>query len=135
MSASAPQPALPRPAPWQFTLRGMLGLMFVSGVLVAAWKIAPQAVVLAVVLVATVMSSRRLAGQLRNDGRVRMVQCGLAMVAWCGMYGVSVGPAVGLLDWIPLNREALEWFYTPLIWLHDNSRLAAALEWYLDFWQ
>jgi thiol:disulfide interchange protein len=133
--SSPPQPALPRPAPWQFTLRGMLGLMFVSGVIAAAWKIAPQAVVLALGILAAVISSRRLAGEAWNRGRVRVGPFGFAIVAWSGLYAVSVGPAVGLLQRLPLNREPIERFYAPLVWLHDNSRLAGPLEWYLDFWR
>ncbi|MBI3467103.1 MAG: hypothetical protein HY000_29165 [Planctomycetes bacterium] len=136
MPVSAPQPVVPRPDPWQFTLRGMLGLMFVSGLVIAAWKIAPQAVVLAAGVLAAATSSRRLGGNLWSGKPVRVGQCGTVIVAWCGLYGVSVGPAVGLLRWLPLTRETIEWFYAPLVWLHDHSRVAAGpLEWYLDFWQ
>jgi hypothetical protein len=110
--------------------------MFVSGVMIAAWKIAPQGVVLAVGVLAGAISSRRLAGQLWSGKRPRAGQCGAAIVSWCGLYAVSIGPAAALLHWLPITQETVERFYAPLIWLHDHSRVAAGpLEWYLDFWR
>ena len=129
MPASAPQPAARRSAPWQFSLRGLLGLMFVSGVLVAVWKVAPQGVVLATGVLAAVISSRRVAGDLLKRRSVCAGPCAATAIAWCGLYGVSIGPAVGLLDWLPLSRQSVEWFYAPLVWLHDHSALAGPLEW------
>jgi len=131
MPTSAPQPA----APWQFGIRGLLGLMFVCGVIAAAWKIAPQGVVLAAGMLAAAIPSRRLAGDLRNGKPVRLRQSAMAVIAWCGLYGVSIGPAVGLLNWLPLDDTAVRWFYSPISWLHEHTFLRAPLEWYVGSWR
>jgi hypothetical protein len=134
MASPAPH-TVERVARFQFTLRGMLGLMFVAGVAAAAWKVAPQMVVLALVVLTAVDSAWRIRGRIRRGERISLRQAGLFATTWCGLYGVSVGPAVGLLRWAPLNREPLEWFYAPLVWLHEHTWLAGVIEWYVGFWR
>ena len=90
---------------------------------------------LATGVLAAVISSRRVAGDLLKRRSVCAGPCAATAIAWCGLYGVSIGPAVGLLDWLPLSRQSVEWFYAPLVWLHDHSALAGPLEWYVSFWQ
>lgn len=50
------------------------------------------------------------------------------------IYVLSIGPVAFICNFFGINGapSALKKFYTPVIWLHDNTVLKEFLEWYLS---
>ncbi len=72
----------------------------------------------------------------------RTAQLGVIVAALGGVllllacYVLSVGPAAGYCDHHPGRLcDGLESFYAPLVWLHESTPLAGALEWWVELFQ
>jgi hypothetical protein len=50
------------------------------------------------------------------------------------LYVLSIGPVGAVIEKIPSSRGAVQRFYFPLIWLHDNTASKKPLEWYAGLW-
>ena len=50
------------------------------------------------------------------------------------LYVLSIGPVVALVEKTGAGHKAVEVFYTPVIWLHDNTPLKEPLEKYAELW-
>lgn len=50
------------------------------------------------------------------------------------LYVLSMGPVVALVERGSLPHEPIEFFYAPVIWLHNHTALEKPLEWYGALW-
>ena len=53
---------------------------------------------------------------------------------WFGIYILSIGPVIALVESVNVGRDAARAFYDPVIWLHGNTILEGPLEWYSNVW-
>jgi len=54
------------------------------------------------------------------------------------LYVLSIGPAAYLVRATgpsPELEEAAQWFYFPVVWLHENTPLHKPLNAYVEFWE
>ena len=51
------------------------------------------------------------------------------------LYVLSLGPAVALVPPTGNGADAARVFYTPLIWLRENTPLRKPLEWDVELWE
>ena len=84
----------------------------------------------------------------RNERSRHGKGAGAAAAAWAvlaalllpALYVLSVGPAILAVnrgrgqEWVRRSLPALERFYRPVEWLHDETPLKRPLEGYLNWW-
>ena len=77
-------------------------------------------------------------GPRRREGRgslVWLLPAAIVVLLW--LYPLSLGPAI---VWhrstsSEFVHTALEGFYGPLEWLHENTPLRGPLDWYVALWE
>jgi hypothetical protein len=128
----------PDQARWQFSLRTVLVLALVCTVLLAIVRIVPPVGILIVGALPAFFCTCRIIQAIRHQSAGLLLPVA-TLVSWCLAYIVSLGPAVAfeawLGNWTAPGVDALELFYAPLIWLHDNAGLSEALGSYVDQWE
>lgn len=64
----------------------------------------------------------------------------VTVLAWCAVYVLSVGPVIGLADWlrapVDVRMAIILTIYRPLYWIsvHTSHNVFSALEWYFRSW-
>jgi hypothetical protein len=53
---------------------------------------------------------------------------------WFGIYILSIGPVVAIVESVKVGKDAARAFYDPVVWLHDHTILEGPLEWYSSIW-
>jgi hypothetical protein len=51
-----------------------------------------------------------------------------------GIYVLSIGPVVAVVERADAGREVVQVIYAPVIWLHDHTALKEPLEAYARLW-
>jgi len=60
---------------------------------------------------------------------------GILLIALPLLYVLSIGPVAAItIRTSRSDREFVEQFYAPVIWLHDHTPLKKPLEYYVMFW-
>jgi hypothetical protein len=63
---------------------------------------------------------------------------GAVLFGFVVIYALSIGPVAYVCDSTSDRCEAVEpalrVFYAPLIWLHGETPLGRAIEWYVELW-
>lgn len=117
---------------WAFHLWHAFALMTVFGLWFAIFRVSqPFGVVVSVSVVPTTLFrvGASMAGRRQKASWINALLLLSQCLLWFSVYVLSVGPVVGLTS-VSLDSP----FYTPIIWLHDNTFLAEPLEWYVRLW-
>lgn len=123
-----------RGAPWQFSLRALLGAMLCVALLSGLWQNSPQLALFAAAAGTAAASSWRLSLAVRRQRRKRLIAAGF-LCSWGVLYVASVGPALAVTQARPAWDPIFETVYAPLERLCGNETVYAGARWYLAYWR
>jgi hypothetical protein len=120
---------------WRFSLRSLLVMMMVAGVLFAIARSWPHVVVFVIGIAPAALFTWILIHRVVVRKKVtRLLVLGTCL-AWIALYAASGGPVSRLVDQFHINRASAMRFYAPVLWVRKTAGLEKISQWYVNRWQ